>query len=269
MVAKEKVGAETSVCFGVDWATVTPDGVMLVDFSGADDKGNRPIHWAAMHSSPEVIAALADATAEADADVESRENNNGETPMMIAVRRDNAKVAESVIKASFKVFGICLDLIEGQVDLTGTSIFWVAENVQSAEVAYVCAKGVVNPKDKKITEFGELHPRYLPCEYYTPLQWAVSVSNVAAVSGFIRAWGADAGLYMKNEEFGYRESIIHFAVWREASIATMKVLIGAGVDVNYLDESGKTALDYVLSQKSKEYLVEELKKAGGYTTGED
>ncbi|MGI9337452.1 MAG: ankyrin repeat domain-containing protein [Gammaproteobacteria bacterium] len=296
---------KSSVCFGVDWATIPPEVAAKVPLSIADAgggmhivkdrEGNTPLHWAAIHSSPEVVAALTKAGASpneenndgdtplhlvvahsknmevidalAGAGAEHRENNNEETPLMMAVEYDNVELAEALIEASYqtprppRALGEEKEL-DGYIGRTGTSIFWIAKNVGSAEIAEAAAHYV-----EVMTYFGiGMYLLLRNEDDYTPLQCAVLADNAAAITGFICVWEhyqAWQHVYdNKVEQGAFDDPILHFAVSNGAECETVKALIDAGVDVNCLDRGGRTVLDCVESDDSDDDVAKVLVAAG-------
>ena len=238
------VAIKPSVGFGVDWAEVSPEVAAKVPLVIADScggshivknqDGNTPLALAAAYSNNgEVITNL---LAKVSDEVREYENL-----IEVAVRHDNVAV---------------IDTLMGNYDV---NIYWVVRNVRSVEMA----EAIARESEDDFLAHGE-------DETQTPLQCAVFEGNAAAVSGFINVRGfCDAGGYA-GYDYGWfcpakGASILHFAVLIAASKEVVVALIDCGAEVNHLDESGNTPLNYAEDEWD---IAVELRKAGGYTCNE-
>ena len=223
-----------SVCFGVDWESVTPDEAAQVpltvaDASGElhtvrDRNGKTPIYWAAEYSTnPDVIAALVRAGADPDGDA-----NIWGSPFEAAVQHENAGAVKALIAAG-----------------CGVNAFWVAEHVRSREMVGVIAE---EADDVDWEEHND--------DFRTPLQVAVLACNASAVGVLIKH-GAET--YAPEGE----ESVLHLAARESGNGAVVKILIEDGIDVNCLDDEGLTPLSFAMGDTA-----DELRKAGGYECDE-
>ena len=228
----------SSVRFGVDWQSVTPAAaakvpLVVADIDGnphtvKDGRGNTPLHLAAAYSkNSDVIAALA------KPGVKSEENDEGESPMMLAVRHNNVSAAGALMQCGEKI-----------------GIHWAARHVKFSSMAYVIA-----------THAGDIGDVYWDEEqkWCTPLQYAVLINNTAAARGFVMASPKN-----KRDVFEsiYKKNILHFAALKGASRGMMRALSGAGVDAHHRDGKGRTPLDYVLDDEKRRELANELIKDG-------
>lgn len=285
---------KSSVCFGADWKNATAEVALKVPLTVADASGNlhtvkdrdgnTPLHWAATHSSPQVIAALTDAGASPneqnndgdtplhyaaayckDGDIVVamvveeddllEENNKGQSPFMLAAAHKNTNVIYAFCKAEWTT-GALADALSH-----------IASCVHSGDAAYYMCRQVA--KDEWLD--------ILSCD--TPLQWAVSADNTEAAVGFMMYDGENEGEDDTNL-YGIRipffcewtssdgDSILHFAAAEGASCKMMETLLDEGrVNVNHIDEDGRTPLDIAISEGHKE-LAECLREWGGYTCDE-
>ena len=151
-----------------------------------------------------------------------------------------------------------------------------ADEPSSAEDAY----GLVSKLSKEGWEEFYSHSEH------TPLERAVLAGNVAAAVGFIEYNQERAGdmqsapisgtLYVVKDVSGILNdgewacnkggSILHFAVENNASRRMMQTLVDL-VDVNHLDDKGRTPLDCAVSE-GRDELADCLREAGGYTCDE-
>lgn len=68
----------------------------------SDDEDNTALHWAARRASGDTLSLLIQGTLDAGGDLDSL-NANGETPLVVAVRQDNAEAVRLLIDAGADV----------------------------------------------------------------------------------------------------------------------------------------------------------------------
>lgn len=227
---------DSPVRFGVDWQSVTPAAaakvpLVVADIDGnshtvKDRHGNTPLHLAAAYSrNGEVVAALA------KAGVKSEENDEGESPIMLAVRRNNVGAISALMRSGKRV-----------------GIHWAARHVQSSFAAHIIA--LHNGKTGGL-DWDENQ------KWHTPVQVAVLMNNTAAVRGFIMA-------IPKHDRWSSsrKKNILHFAVLNGASREMLRTLVRARVNIHHRDDTSRTPLDYVLDDKKSRELAGELIKDG-------
>lgn len=227
----------SSVRFGVDWRSVTPDGAAKVPLTVADavgelhivrdGDGNTPLHLAAAHTNDRnVIVELV----EAGADIYEK-NTAGQLPATVACEHEN------------------FEAIIGFVD-AGCDAFWIAGNAQSSDMLGSMVSAIKD--EDEVNSYDD--------EINTPLQCAVLANNAAAVEGLMLL-GVKVSL-----PFREGENILHFAASHDTSREVIKILVGS-LGVNCLDAGGCTPLDYAVECEVAD-AADELRESGGYTCNE-
>ena len=267
-------GDESSIRFGVNWATVTAEDVpniplFTVDEDGElcivkDDEGNTPLHMIAAYGNDRhTIKAVAKALGKAGVEFDPEENNAGKTPLMVAAEREDMEGIDALMSE----FSPDSEVVE--------LLYWVAQNARSSEVAsYI--------PDQLSREAWQ--DRFYDSNMTTPLELAVLSNNTEAADGFIEydreremgEVGPITGRLYTKEDSGISYdgewtrsdggSILHFAAKEGASREMVGMLLNH-VDVNYVDYTGRTPLNYAVSERHGE-LEDCLREAGGYTCDE-
>ncbi len=219
-------------------------------------EGMQPIHCAAMNGSVNVLKVLI----EAGASVEARDGD-GQTPLMIAIRRKHATAVRFLLKQGGNVFA---ENSRGRTAIDEEARFIFLLNCFPTGLALPsCARGETLLHLASRYGFAQAisrlcllgaRPNIHDEAGRTPLHLAAAIGHLECVKSLLSAKGVDVNLADKSNG----KTALHKAAYRGRTLIA-KALLDAGADPRLKDNDGKSALDAAIDADAKEPAAELLR----------
>ncbi|WVR08341.1 hypothetical protein IAU60_005394 [Kwoniella sp. DSM 27419] len=179
----------------------------------ADAYGRRPIHYAAMHGHDPIVSCL---VRQADASVTDMD---GYTPLMHAIVQGHLEVVSIFVQDK-----ITLEPTAISNDLIPLSLACEYGHVEVARLLLQCGAKVLPNSEG-------LYPQH----------FAAKAGHEAICRLLVEEGGADGGGKDRQDKYNLWTPLHHAAIGGDSRhLACIKVLVGAGCDVNAADEYGKS-----------------------------
>ncbi len=187
---------------------------------GAQRRVWTPLHWAATHSTVEVVEILLDSGADPRA-----RDRNGNEPLHDVAWSDDPGVIKALVEAGADP--------EARNEKDATPLHWAAaySDIPAVVTALVEAGADLGARDER---------------GWTPLHWAAAYNEAPSVVEALLHAGA--GLETKSDEWGLTP--LHFAAWKSETPDVIATLLDAGANPTARTNSGGTPWDFAQNNEA-------------------